>query len=141
MSGLLSDIRFGFRMLVRTPLLSVVAVLNIRDRQTVFRDLGAGTSGTINISGDAGPPERFQGGFVTANAFDGLGVPPLIGRSFQEGDDVPGAPGLLLLGFDVWTNRFGADANIVGTTARVNGETATVIGVMPEGFACWCGAT
>ena len=188
MSGLLSDIRYGFRMLVRTPLLSVVAVLTIglgvggttfaysstllvtarglpvqdphrlmavqrlepssdiiqtipfhdyrdlRDRQTVFRNLAAGTTGSINISGEAGPPERFQGGFVTANAFDGLGVPPLIGRSFQRGDDLPGAPRLLLLGFDVWTNRFAADPNIVGTTARVNGETATVIGVMPEGF-------
>ena len=189
MSGLLSDIRFGFRMLVRTPLLSLVAVLtiglgvggttfaysstlqlmnrglpvqdphrlmavqrrdpssggpgqtmpfhdyrDIRDRQTVFRDLAAGYTGTVNLSGEAGPPERFQGGFITANAFDGLGVPPLMGRGFQEGDDLPGARALLLLGFDVWTNRFAADANIVGKTARVNGETATIIGVMPEGF-------
>ena len=39
-----------------------------------------------------------------------------------------------MLGFDTWQNRYAADQDVVGRAARVNGEPATVIGVMPEGF-------
>lgn len=107
---------------------------DIRERQTVFQDLAAGYSGTLNLAGEDGPPERVRGGYVTANAFAGLGISPILGRAFQEGDDAPGAPALLLLGFDTWQNRYAADPDVVGRAARVNGEPATVIGVMPEGF-------
>ena len=185
MSGIMKDLSFGFRMLIRTPMLSLVAVLtiglgvgstsfvysatfgisnlpvenpgrlirilrdtpagsqdglsfhdylDIRDRQTVFSSLAAGYSGTLNLAGDDEPPQRLQGSFVTANAFDGLGVSPILGRSFQEGDDLPGAPNILLLGFDTWNNRFAADRDVLGRGVRVNGEPAIIIGVMPEGF-------
>lgn len=184
MEGLLRDLRFGIRMLIRTPLLSVTAILtfglgvgppafiysvsyvfgvlpvrdadrlmvvrritpsgqesvsfhdyrDIRERQTVFQDLAAGFTSTLNLAGEDGPPERLQGGYVTANAFAGLGISPILGRAFQEGDDAPGAPALLLLGFDAWQSRYAADQDVVGRAARVNGEPATIIGVMPEGF-------
>ena len=184
MEGLLRDLLFGIRMLKRTPLLSVTAIvtfglgvgaptfiysvsfvfaalpvqdadrlmvvrritasgqgpvsfhdyLDIRGRQTVFQDLAAGYSSTLNLAGQDSPPERVQGGFVTANAFAGLGISPMLGRAFQEGDDAPGAPGLLLLGFETWQDHYAADPDVLGQTVRVNGEPSTVIGVMPEGF-------
>jgi len=184
MEGLLRDLLFGIRMLRRTPLLSVTAVLtfglgvgaptfvysisyvfaalpvqdadrlmvvrgitasgqeavrfhdyrDMRERQTVFEDLAAGYSSTLNLAGLDSPPERIQGGFVTANAFAGLGISPMLGRAFQEGDDAPGAPALLLLGFETWRDHYAADPDVLGQTARVNGEPATIIGVMPEGF-------
>jgi predicted permease len=189
MDSLLQDLRHGFRMLLRTRLLSLVAVLTIglgigstsfafsvvygtllrglpvrdadrlmvitqarpeegtegmrvplhdyhelRDRQTSFEHLAAAYSGTVNLAGDEGPPERYQGAFVSARLLSMLAVTPVHGRGFVEGDDTPGAPPLVLLGYAVWRNRFGADPGVVGRTARVNGETATIIGVMPEGF-------
>ena len=96
--------------------------------------MAAGYSGTLNLAGDDEPPQSLLGGFVTANAFEGLAVSPILGRSFQEGDDLPGAPNILLLGFDTWNNRFAADRNVLGRGVRVNGEPSIIIGVMPEGF-------
>jgi predicted permease len=107
---------------------------DFRDRQTTFEHLGASYSGTVNLAGDEGPPERYQGSFVSARALSMLGVSPVHGRTFVDGEDAPGAPPLVLLGYAVWRNRFGGDPSVVGRTARVNGETATIIGVMPEGF-------
>jgi predicted permease len=63
-----------------------------------------------------------------------LGVPPLHGRTFAEGDDAPGAPATVVLSHDVWTSRFASDPEAVGRTVRMNGETATIVGVMPPGF-------
>lgn len=108
--------------------------LDFRDQLSSFEFLAASTQGTVNLAGDEGPPERYAGGFMSSNAFTGLGVAPLMGRTFRVGEDLPGAPPVLLLGYDVWKNRFAGDPNIVGRSVRTNGEAATVIGVMPQGF-------
>jgi len=184
MESFLKDVRFGIRMLARTPLLSATAALtfglglgattfiysvsfvfwllpvqdadqlmmvrrnasfgggavpfhdyrDFRERQSTFRDLAAGYTGTFNLAGHDGPPERVRGSYVTANAFEGMGISPILGRAFQEGDDAPGAPALLLLGFQSWQNHYAGDPDVLGRTARVNGEPATIVGVMPEGF-------
>ena len=104
-----------------------------RDQQSSFFGLAGYTTGTMNLS-DAGEPERFDGAFVSANIFDVLRVTPVIGTTFREGDDFAGAPLTVLLGFDVWTRRYEADPNVIGRVVKVNGEQATVIGVLPEGF-------
>ncbi len=107
---------------------------DLRDRVASFAVLSALYMGTVNVAADDAPPERYTGAFVTAHALDMLGVRPLLGRTFRAGDDVPGAPALIVLGYNPWRTRFGADPNILGRTLRVNGEAAQVIGVMPEGF-------
>lgn len=104
-----------------------------RERQTSFEGLIGLYSGTVNVAGSESPI-RFDGSFVTANAFEVLGVDPIIGRGFAEGEDVPGAPLNIVLGFAAWRDQYGADRSIVGRNVRVNGEPATVLGVMPEGF-------
>jgi putative ABC transport system permease protein len=104
-----------------------------REQQRSFSELAASFSGTVNVSGTE-RPERFDGAFITANAFTLLGARPLLGRTFRPEETVPGAPMTIILGYAAWQNRFGADPAIVGRTLRVNGEQAEVIGVMPEGF-------
>ena len=79
--------------------------------------------------------ERFFGARVTVSAFGLLGVQPVLGRDFQPEDDRPGAPPVVMLGHGIWTSRYGADAGVLGRVVRVNDAPATVIGVMPEGFA------
>ncbi len=106
---------------------------DILEQQQSFEDLSALFSGTVNIAGDEGA-ERFQGGFVTGNAFDPISVQPIMGRLITEEDNEIGAPLVILLGHHVWTNYYGADPDVLGQNLRVNGELATVIGVMPEGF-------
>jgi len=53
---------------------------------------------------------------------------------FAEGEDLPGADPVMLIGYDVWQDRFGGTADILGKTAWANGVQRSIIGVMPEGF-------
>ncbi|MDP3774920.1 MAG: ABC transporter permease, partial [Gemmatimonadales bacterium] len=78
--------------------------------------------------------ERYQGAFISPSAFRMVRVPAMLGRAFTEDEARPDAPGVILLGYNVWKNRFASDRSIVGRSVRANGQTVTVIGVMPEGF-------
>ncbi|MEM7354206.1 MAG: ABC transporter permease, partial [Acidobacteriota bacterium] len=53
---------------------------------------------------------------------------------FAPGEDLPGADPVIVIGYDAFRKRYGGDPNVVGRTVRVNGEPATLIGVMDEGF-------
>jgi predicted permease len=109
--------------------------LDIAERQQSFKETFASAAGTVNLSGDGDRPERFEGAFVTSNALTSLGVEPLLGRSFVAGEDAPGAPLVAVLGWNVWQHRYGGDPEILGKSVRLNGEAATIVGVMPRGFA------
>jgi predicted permease len=105
-----------------------------QERQTSFEVVGAFTAGPYNLSLEAGRPERFQGGQLTLNAFRALGVQPIIGRGFQAGDDLPGPSSVVVLGHDLWRERYGGAPDIIGRTIRANNMPLTVIGVMPPNF-------
>jgi putative ABC transport system permease protein len=107
----------------------------LQSRQTSFDAIGAYGAGPYNLSVEEGRPERFQGGQLTLDAFRALGVQPILGRGFQEGDDQPGASNVVLLGHDLWRDRYGSAPDIVGKVIRANGSQLTIIGVMPEKFA------
>lgn len=94
---------------------------------------GIWATGTVALAGD-GDPEQLRGGLVTTNFFDVLGAAPALGRTFRPEDAVPGAPPTVLLGWDLFERRFGADPAIVGRQIQVNDQWTTVIGVMPGGF-------
>src|SRR5437762_1137598 len=64
----------------------------IEQRQTSFERLGAYGFSAMNVAsaaGDEGRPERFAGGQLSVAAFEALGVQPILGRGFREGDDRP----------------------------------------------------
>ena len=105
-----------------------------RASQRSFEDLSAWYEGTVNVSGTEARPERFEGAFITASAFRMLRVAPVLGRAFTDEDNVIGAPPVVMIGFDMWSNRFGRDSAIVGKTLRANGITSEIIGVMPRDF-------
>ncbi|HWC77843.1 MAG TPA: ABC transporter permease, partial [Blastocatellia bacterium] len=81
-----------------------------------------------------GDPEQVQAGTVTANLFPMLGVEPALGRSFNEDEDRPNAERVALLSDGFWKRRFAADPNVRGQVISLNGQNATVIGVMPPEF-------
>ena len=105
-----------------------------------FSGLAAYSGQTMNISDEGRAPERFQGPYISANAFTLIGQQPLLGRGFLPEDDRPGASAVVILGNGVWKNRYGSDPSVLGRNIKVNEIPATVIGVMPEGFKFPTGA-
>jgi putative ABC transport system permease protein len=190
MHHFLTDLRFGVRMLLKYPTLSLVSVLTLglgiglsttvfcvvngglfkglpfpeadrivavvatnlaqnqpqlpisvhdltiwEARQTSFEKIGAYGFAPMNLADEGGRPERFRGGLLTVGAVEALGVQPIIGRAFREGDDRVGAEPVVLIGYELWRDRFGRSPDIVGSSIRVNGVFRSVVGVMPEKFA------
>ncbi|MGE0462566.1 MAG: ABC transporter permease [Vicinamibacterales bacterium] len=104
-----------------------------RARLTTFTHLATFGSQTANLTG-VGEPDRLRAAFVSADFFAVLGVSPLLGRGFTEADDQPGAGGVAVLPHGVWTQRFGADPDILGRTITLNNLPFEVIGVLPRSF-------
>jgi putative ABC transport system permease protein len=98
-----------------------------------FEQLGAYGPDDVNLTGD-GEPERLDGQVVTANVFSILGVAPALGRTFSPGEDQPGNEHVVVLSDALWQRRFNRDPTIVNRAIMLNGESFTVIGVMPRGF-------
>ncbi len=99
----------------------------------VFTALGAYTGGGGTITG-RGEPERIFAPSASANFFSMLGVEPLIGRTFQPGDDSPGAERTTVLTYGLWQRMFGGDRGVLGQPLTINGNSYTVIGVLPSSF-------
>src|SRR5439155_384814 len=83
-----------------------------------------------NLTG-FGQPERLEGRRVSAHLFELLGVPALLGRTFVPEDDKPGTH-VVLLSYSFWQRRFGSDPAVIGRALTLNGESYTVVGVMPR---------
>jgi predicted permease len=104
-----------------------------RQAQKSFEELAAFYAGTVNLS-DEDLPQRLEGAFMTPSGFDVIQAEAHIGRRLLPADAEPGAVPVVVLGYDVWLNRYNGDPDIVGESIRVNGVPTTVVGVMPAGF-------
>src|SRR5262245_48003347 len=113
-----------------------ISFLELQDFRTQSRTftLAGFSRNNVNISDDRGFPEQVQATYLTANAFQVLGQQPLVGRNFAEGDERVGAERVVILGYSLWKNRYGAERDALGRVLRVNGEPATIVGVMPDGM-------
>jgi putative ABC transport system permease protein len=105
-----------------------------RAQSRAFSGIAAFTDDAMNISDDRTWPQEVRGAQLTANAFDVLRQQPLLGRAFAPENERTGAEPVVIIGYDLWKNRYGSDPNVLGQTLRVNGQPATIIGVMPEGM-------
>ncbi len=98
-----------------------------------FKLLG-GYSGDQFIYSGAGDPETLEGGQVTANFFATLGVKPAFGRDFLPGEDRPNGPKVAVVSHAFWQQRLGANRQAAGQTLRLDGNSYTIVGVLPEEF-------
>lgn len=98
-----------------------------------FEDLGAFVDSSFNLTGGE-QPERVIGVRVTATFLSMLGTRPMLGRLFLAGEDQSGAGRVLILSHHLWQRNFGANQNLVGKTVALNGDSYTVVGVMPPDF-------
>ncbi|HLL81734.1 MAG TPA: ABC transporter permease, partial [Longimicrobium sp.] len=101
---------------------------SVRD-VAAFRDL------TRNLIGPGGPPEPVEVAEMTASGFRVARVPPLLGRYLVPADELPDAPAVVVIGHDVWKERFAGDPGVIGRGVRLGHTVHTVVGVMPERFA------
>ncbi|HKB07136.1 MAG TPA: ABC transporter permease, partial [Candidatus Polarisedimenticolia bacterium] len=107
--------------------------LDWRKDSRTFASLAAFRDRSYDLTG-SGEPERLDGQWVSASLFPTLGVQPLLGRVFRDEEDRPGAAPVALLSHRLWQRRFGSDPAIVGKPIALNGQSVTVVGIMPAGF-------
>ena len=48
---------------------------------------------------------------------------------------MPGGPNVALISHDLWQRKFGSDPSVVGRQVTLSGQSFTITGVMPPGFA------
>lgn len=104
----------------------------LRQRATTFAGLAAFTTAPVVVVDEAHAPERVEAAFVSAEAFDVIGVRPVLGRTFTPADERRGAAAVVVLGSGLWRSRYGAAPEIAGRLVDVDGTRATVVGVVPE---------
>jgi putative ABC transport system permease protein len=113
--------------------------LDFQRQSTSFAYLAGCRAIPFNLSGN-GNPERVDGAMVTSNFFPALGVQPLHGRTILPEVDRPGGASVAVLSYALWRKRFEGNPAIVGRAIEIDGESRTVVGVMPPGFAYPAGA-
>ncbi|MBV9302371.1 MAG: ABC transporter permease [Acidobacteriaceae bacterium] len=126
----------------RTDLFSYPFYERFRERNRVFSDVYAsGRSEYLEILPAGGRPSsevqggKLRGRFVTGNYFSVLGVPALIGRTFDEQEvHVEGGAPVVVISYACWNRRFARNPAVVGQRISVNGSIFTIIGVMPPEF-------
>ncbi|MCB1021567.1 MAG: ABC transporter permease [Acidobacteria bacterium] len=105
-----------------------------RDRADAFEGLSLFQWNTYDLTG-AGDAISVSGFAVQRGHFSLLGVAPLLGRTFTAEEDAPGAPArVVVLGQQLWRDRFGADPDILDRTIEINAQPYRVVGVMPRAF-------
>jgi putative ABC transport system permease protein len=82
----------------------------------------------------SGTPQRLSALHVGANFFQTLGIQPVLGRPFVQGEDKEGQDGVIVISHRLWREQFGADGSAVGRTLVLSGRPYTVVGVAPPGF-------
>jgi putative ABC transport system permease protein len=187
LSGLRLDLKLGFRMLVKYPVLTGAAVLALavavalavswfefqgnmtpgfdfpgadrmvvvqnrdlasadverrslhdyetwRDEVSSIEDLSAAATTRYNLTTDGGVFAAVVGARVTPATFRLIGADPMLGRTLTASDYAPGAPPVIVLGYDAWQRLLGGDRGVVGREVQLGAAHATIVGVMPEGF-------
>jgi putative ABC transport system permease protein len=102
-------------------------------RSQAFEGLAAYSGGGGILTG-RGEPQRIFAPAASANFFSVLGVEPLLGRTFREGEDKPGAERVTVLTYGMWRRMFGGDPGVIGQTLTVSNNQYTVVGVLPPNF-------
>ena len=82
----------------------------------------------------SGPSERVSGFMISADFFQTLGVPPVIGRLFHASDDHIGAAPVVILGGGFWKRHFASSPSVLGQAITLNSVAYTIVGVIPANF-------
>jgi putative ABC transport system permease protein len=98
------------------------------------RDVGGYRTASRNLIAPGAPIRPAAVAEMSASGFRVAGVAPLLGRTLLDEDERPGAPGVVVLGHDLWKGRFAGDPGVIGRQVRLGNTLHTVVGVMPKDF-------
>ena len=106
---------------------------DLRDQSRSFSGMAAytRTAGTLAQAEDA---QALEGVAITPEIFDVLGIPPLLGRGFNQEEAKDQGPRVIVLTHSLWQRAFGGDQKILGQQITLSARSYTVIGVMPPGW-------
>jgi putative ABC transport system permease protein len=110
--------------------------LNYQDYKrlgTSFEQMGGFVLSGANLTSD-GEPESVDGISAESEIFAILGVAPTRGRLFTKEEETAGRDGVWVISWSLWQRRFGGREDVIGKKVQMDGQTATIIGVMPETF-------
>jgi putative ABC transport system permease protein len=98
-----------------------------------FAHFAGFSTGAVTLTG-SGDPLRVAAAWGTSDFFQVMGREPLLGRVFTLDEFQTGRSQVAVLSFGLWQNRFGSNPEIIGKTVLLNGQSCTVVGVMPRNF-------
>lgn len=102
-----------------------------KQQTTAFASMGLWTQ-YQGMFGEDVSAERLSGARVTADLFDVLGLKPLIGNFFTDANQRPAEDKVIVLTQSFWETHYQEDPGVIGKTARIDGETFTIVGVAPR---------
>jgi putative ABC transport system permease protein len=105
----------------------------LREHNQAFENLVGSHSGIAAVQYGA-RMWQLENGHVSPDGFEFYGAAPMLGRGIVAGDGKPGAARVFVMSYRTWKGEFGGDAGIIGKSFAIEGEPATLIGVMPERF-------
>ncbi|HEY0321337.1 MAG TPA: ABC transporter permease [Pyrinomonadaceae bacterium] len=115
---------------------NVVAPANFsdwREQNQVFEAIAAYSPMSATLTGQ-NEPEHVEGAQISPGLFSVLRVRPMQGRAFLPDDEQFSGGPVMIVSHRLWQRRFGADPNLIGKTVSLEGESFTVVGIMPPDF-------
>jgi predicted permease len=108
--------------------------LDWRDNQTPFEAMGAWVDGLRDCDLNDTRPLRLRCAGVDSTLLRTLGTMPVRGRNFTRQEEKPDAPKTAIVSYGLWRSRFAQDPAAVGRTIRLDGQSVTIVGVLPPQF-------
>ncbi len=104
-----------------------------KEQNPVFERMAASRMANVNLTSNY-PVKRLTGTYISAEFFSLLGGRALLGRNFFAEEFRPGAEKVVILSHGLWLDRFEGDGGVIGRTLKFDGQSYTIIGVMPSSF-------
>ena len=113
--------------------LSYLDYLDWKKRNTVFGSLDIYQNNTFTLKTPAGG-EAVGAARISDGFFRTLGVTPVLGRDFHEGEDLVSAAPAALISYSTWQQRYGGRRDVLGQVAILDDSPTVIIGVLPRDF-------
>ena len=104
-----------------------------RKENTTFSMMGISRGYSFSLTG-TGDPEQVQSQFVSTDFLPMLGVKPVVGRLFEEGEDDFGRSPIVIISAGFWSRKFGSAQDVIGKGLTLDGRSYTIVGVVPANF-------
>ncbi len=118
----------------RTAPLAPANALDLRTAATSYSSLAFYYQGSASLADPGQPAQDIFGLNASPALLSVVGVQPFLGRSFTPDEDQPGKSKVVLLAHRTWVRRFGGDPTVINRPIRLDGDSYTIVGVLPASF-------